>query len=248
MDAAIEKSLGTIRPYTIQVVYFRATERTSQPKHKKNWKNPPPKNSLYFRKWNFLALILKKILIFSQKKTFLVVSQKKAFLIHIVRLTIWHQLFLEFWLVDTWFFAHWRDQRVVTCLENVRQLNIRQGKKLGFQFSHRQPLYSRNGAPHFSPQAREVKEIDSRKISYTSGNGNPEKLLVFSKKKVVLTFQEMETWKKLYISGNRSPEKTSYILESNFPCSKNQKKLFIFHKRNFLASSLRKLLTWRTPS
>ena len=34
-----------------------------------------------------------------------------------VRLTIWHQLFLEFWLVNTWFFAHWRRQRTVTRLK-----------------------------------------------------------------------------------------------------------------------------------
>ena len=59
---------------------------------------------------------------------------------HIVRLTIWHDLFLKFWLVDTWFFAHWRHQRAATRLENVHQLNIRQGKKLVFQLSHRQPL------------------------------------------------------------------------------------------------------------
>ena len=60
---------------------------------------------------------------------------------HIVPLTIWHQRFLEFWLVDTWFFAHPRVQRAVTRLENVHQLNIRRGKKLGFQLSHRQTLH-----------------------------------------------------------------------------------------------------------
>ena len=59
---------------------------------------------------------------------------------HIVRLSIWHHLFLEFWLVHTWFFTHWRHQRAVTHLKNVRQLNIRRDKKLRFQLSHRQPL------------------------------------------------------------------------------------------------------------
>ena len=59
---------------------------------------------------------------------------------HIVCLTIWYRLLLEFWLVDTWFFARWRHQRAVTCVENVRQLNIRRGKKLGFQLSNKQPL------------------------------------------------------------------------------------------------------------
>ena len=32
-----------------------------------------------------------------------------------------------------------RHQRAVNRLENVRQLNIRRGKKPGFQLSHRQP-------------------------------------------------------------------------------------------------------------
>ena len=59
---------------------------------------------------------------------------------HLVRLTIWHRLFLEFWLVNTWFYAYWHHQRAVTCLNNVRQLIIRRGKKQGFQLSHRQPL------------------------------------------------------------------------------------------------------------
>ena len=57
-----------------------------------------------------------------------------------MRLTIWHQLFFEFWLVNTWFYVHPRDQRVVTRLENIRQLNIRRGKNLDFQLSHRQIL------------------------------------------------------------------------------------------------------------
>ena len=58
---------------------IRTTWRTSHPNPKNIFKNPTKKNSLYFRKWNFLALILKKILIFSQKKAFLIISQKKVF-------------------------------------------------------------------------------------------------------------------------------------------------------------------------
>ena len=49
--------------------------------------------------------------------------------------------FLEFWLTDTWIFVYWRHQRALTRLENVRQLNIRRGKKLGFQLSYRHLLY-----------------------------------------------------------------------------------------------------------
>ena len=41
-----------------------------------------------------------------------------------------HHVFLEFWLVDTWFFADWRQHSAVTRLENVRQSNIRRVKKL----------------------------------------------------------------------------------------------------------------------
>ena len=78
----------------------------------------------------------------SDVKSFIIrgFTKKNKLYWHIVRLTIWHHLFLEFWLVNTWFFAHWRHQRAVTRLENVRQLNIRRDKKLGFQLSHRQPL------------------------------------------------------------------------------------------------------------
>ena len=49
---------------------------TSQPKPKKAPKIVhPEKNSLYFRNWIFLALILKKILIFSQKESFPYISE-----------------------------------------------------------------------------------------------------------------------------------------------------------------------------
>ena len=51
---------------------------------------------------------------------------------HIVRLAIWHQLFLEFRLVNAWFLAHPCDQRPVTRHQNVCQLNKRLGKKLVF--------------------------------------------------------------------------------------------------------------------
>ena len=47
---------------TTLVVVLRATWRSSQSKPKKSEKTQPPKKSFYFRKWNFLALILKKII------------------------------------------------------------------------------------------------------------------------------------------------------------------------------------------
>ena len=89
----------------------------------------------------YLCITLKQleIRLWALTKYFTEYSQKWTTL-HIVRLTIWHHLFLEFWLVKTWFFAHWRQQCVATRLENTRQLNIRRGKSLGFQLWHRQPL------------------------------------------------------------------------------------------------------------
>ena len=57
----------------------------------------------------------------------------------IVCFTIWRHLFLKFWLVNTLVFSHWHHQRAVTHFDKVRQSNIRRGKKLGFQLSHRCP-------------------------------------------------------------------------------------------------------------
>ena len=58
------------------VVLIRAWARAP-----KNKKIQPEKNSLYFRKWNFLPLISKKNLIFSQKEAFLIFREMKKFFI-----------------------------------------------------------------------------------------------------------------------------------------------------------------------
>ena len=60
---------------------------------------------------------------------------KRVTRIGVIYMHIVH-LFFEFWLVNTWFFAHWRNQHAGTRLENVRHLNKRRSKKLGFQLSH----------------------------------------------------------------------------------------------------------------
>ena len=61
---------------------MKAIWRTSQPNPppppKK--KSPPEKNSLYFRKWIFLALILKKFLYSLKRKLFLYFLKRKLFL------------------------------------------------------------------------------------------------------------------------------------------------------------------------
>ena len=125
------------------------------------YNNPNAHIPTFCKRWSFIwrcffpASILKKHLQHPVKLSNTLVKQqsygtteqriadraltKQRITPNIVRLTIWHQLILELWLVDTWFFAHTRNQHNVTRLENVRQLNIRRGKKLGFQSSPRQP-------------------------------------------------------------------------------------------------------------
>ena len=76
--------------------------------------------SLYFSigiSFEFNPLLLESSLLVFQNFLLLLIN------LHIVPLTIWYHLFLEFWLVDTWFFAHPQDQCAATCLKNVRQLN-----------------------------------------------------------------------------------------------------------------------------
>ena len=99
-------------------------------------KNPKNMHPFYFQKWNFLALVLKK-------------------------------------------------------------LNISSNESFSYIFSKESFSYiSRDETMHFSAQARKIKKIHPRKISYTSVNGN------------------LETCS--YVSGNRDPEK-------NFLCFRKLK-------------------------
>ena len=66
----------------ITVVYDRLIYGTFKLKTQKLKRSTLTNNSLYFRKWNFLAQILKKkLLIFSQEKAFLRYSQKNSFFV-----------------------------------------------------------------------------------------------------------------------------------------------------------------------
>ena len=58
---------------------------------------------------------------------------------------------------------------------------------------------SENETLHFSPQAREIKKVHVKKISYTSRNGALKKLLIFSQKKAFLIFRKTETRKQFFI-------------------------------------------------
>ena len=71
-------------------------------------------------KFNILELILGNSDLTNKKKGKM--EQTKKQIKYTVLLTMWHHLFLVFWLVSTWFLAHWRHQRLVTRLESVRQL------------------------------------------------------------------------------------------------------------------------------
>ena len=97
------------------------------------------KKFLYFWKWNFLALILKKSLYFLKRKLFLYFLKRKLFL----------------------YFRKWNPAL-------------------------------------FNPSSKN-KKIHPEKISYTSGKGNPERLLIFSQKKAFLIFSETETLKKFFM-------------------------------------------------
>ena len=116
------------------------------------------------------------------------VGNNENYIYHTVRLTIWHHLFLKFWLVDTWFFAHWRHQRAVTRLEIVGQLNIRRSKKLGFQLSHRPPLYNKKSKVRFLANSKDTLRGWNRRrhvlvclILYISNNNIiPNKTSIFT--------------------------------------------------------------------
>ena len=74
----------------------------------------------------------------------------------------------------------------------------------------------------FQPKLQN-KKIHPKKISYISGNRNPEKTSIFSKESFSCT------------SGNRNPEKKS----SCFVKCKPQKKLLIFQQVGFRARKMK---------
>ena len=74
------------------LIFLEMEPCTSQPKPKKKIKkNPPRKNSLYFWKWNCLALMLKRYLYFLKRKLFLYFPKRKLCLYFLKR-----KLFLIF--------------------------------------------------------------------------------------------------------------------------------------------------------
>ena len=72
-------------------IFLEMEPCTSQPKPKKIKKIHPKKNSLYFWKWNFLTLILKRYLYFLKRKLFLYFLKRKFCLYFLKR-----KLFLMF--------------------------------------------------------------------------------------------------------------------------------------------------------
>ena len=81
-ESMVKKSMANMTKaniWTSVVVVLRTTWRTSQPKSKKPEKIHPEKNSLYFRRWNFLALVLKKFYISGNEPLHFMFSTLKLF-------------------------------------------------------------------------------------------------------------------------------------------------------------------------
>ena len=89
-----------------------------------------------------------------------------------------------------------------------------------------------------------VKKIHPAKISYTLGNGNSEKnILFFLKRKLFLYFGKCKSRKNPYFQET----KLSYISGCSYP-SQKIKKILYFGKWNFLASRLRNFLIFQVVS
>ena len=186
-------------------------------------KSSPQKNSLYFGKLNFLALVLKMFLYFLM---FQEMETLKGFL----------------WNMNL--FRPPRQKKLHP------EMDLSNSKIIKFL------IFSGNETLHFSDQAQ--KNIYPGEISYASGNGNPEKFLIFSQKKAGLIFWEAELSyisRKAYLEPwyIQNPEifRTlvylefiSYILqneafltnisESNFPSSES-KMFLIFWEFKFFS-------------
>ena len=63
-------------------------------------------------------------------------------------------------------FAHPRDQPAVTRFKNVRLLNIRRGKKLILQLSHRQPPKDKVNKADFRKSCKNVKIVHGHHLTY----------------------------------------------------------------------------------
>ena len=139
------------------LVHFQAQTQKIQ-------KNPPwKKNSFYFGKWNFLTQILKRFLIFSQKKAFLIFSQKKIFLICTSHSNPPPKNSLNFWN----FLAQISKIFLYFLIFSKMELS-------SFNILKKFPMFSYiswNGTLHFSVQALKIKELHL---------GNPKKQFIFN--------------------------------------------------------------------
>ena len=81
---------------------------------------------------------------------------------------------------------------------NITKIPYTFSKKAFLIYSQRKGFsyISQNGTIHLSAQALKIKEIHLRKISYTSGNGNLKKILIFSQKNTFFKFQKTEILKR----------------------------------------------------
>ena len=126
-----------------------------------NRKIPPERNSLYFRKWSFLALILKKLFYFRKWNTALSGLNPQNF-----------------------------------SLKNFLYLSLKKSlpwKNFLYFLKRKLFLYFHKWKPPLFSLTPRIKKIHPVKISYTSGNANPEKIYyVFLKRKPFLCFGKRE--------------------------------------------------------
>ena len=118
VDIKLTPTPATPQPFSGECIYFHMVYLTVS----------SSQYNFFFLMLFYLLTWLLFLLSFKSSDSFHLLSEILA--TQIVCLTVWHQLILKFWLVNTSFFAHSRDQRSVTHLKNVRQLNKRRGKKL----------------------------------------------------------------------------------------------------------------------
>ena len=95
----------------------------------------------------------------------------------------------------------------------------------GSQGSHKRPIYSKN-LLSLRYGIEKIKKIHPKKISYISGNINPDNFFYISRKET----------KRSYISGKGNPKKLLILQEVTFRARKSKKFfiLFLNKKQNFL--------------
>ena len=187
-------------------------------------------NSLYFRKWSFLALILKKFLHFLKGKLFLYFFTGNLF------------LYFRKWNTELFRPNHKKQKNI-----HPEKDSLYFGKWDFLALILKNSYISGNEILHFSFLNQKIKKIRAKKIFYASGNENLEKKFLFSKKKAFLIFWKTETLKKFLIfQGTEAPKELPIFHEVTFRAQEIKspllKSFLYFRKWNFSTPSLKRFL------